>query len=188
MFGRAALGSRARMAVLTDFKDKLAGAARAQQAGYAGEQDRPLRGYAMTLTAYSGVVGAAAAAVRLTGREVPNGFSPADITLGALATHKLSRMLAKDPVTSPIRAPFTSYQGTTGPAELDEDVRGRGGRKAMGELITCPFCTSVWVATGLAAGLVFFPGATRVARDTLAMLAGADLLQFTHAVLQKAAQ
>lgn len=176
------------MAALTDLKDRLAGAARTQQARYAGEQDRPLRGYAMTLTAYSGVVGAVATAVRLTGREVPDGFSLADITLSALATHKLSRMLAKDPVTSPLRAPFTSYQGTTGPAELHEDVRGQGGRKAVGELVTCPFCTSVWVATGLAAGLIFYPRATRVARDTLAMLAGADLLQYTHAVLRNAAQ
>ena len=176
------------MAVLTDIKDRLAGAARAQQADYSGDQDRPLSGYVMTLTTYGGLVGAVAAAARLTGREVPDGFSPADITLGALATHKLSRLLAKDPVTSPLRAPFTSYQGTAGPAELQEDVRGQGGRKAVGELVTCPFCTGVWVATGLAAGLVFFPKATRVARDTLAMLAGADLLQFTHAVLQNAAQ
>jgi Protein of unknown function (DUF1360) len=176
------------MAELTDLKDKLAGAAQAQQAGYARGEDRPLRGYAATMTAYAAMVGAVTAAVRLIGREVPNGFAPADITLGALATHKLSRLLAKDPVTSPLRAPFTAYQGATGPAELDEDVRGQGGRKAVGELVTCPFCTGVWVATGLATGLVFFPKATRVARDTLAMLAGADLLQFTHAVLRNAAQ
>lgn len=176
------------MAALTDLKERLAGAARAQQDRYAGDQDRPLRGYVMTLTAYSAVVGAVTAAVRLTGREVPSGFSPADVTLGALATHKLSRMLAKDPVTSPLRAPFTSYQGSSGPAELHEDARGEGGRKAVGELVTCPFCTGVWVATGLAAGLIFFPRGARVARDTLAMLAGADLLQFTHAVLKNAAE
>jgi hypothetical protein len=176
------------MAALTDIKDKLASAARAQQAGYAGDQDRPLRGYVMTLATYSGVLGAVTAAVRLTGREVPDGFSPTDVALCALATHKLSRLLAKDPITSPLRAPFTSYQGTAGPAELHEDVRGQGGRKAVGELVTCPLCTGVWVATGLATGLIFFPRATRVARDTLAMLAGADLLQFTHEVLRKAAQ
>jgi len=186
-FAGAAVGSAARMAALTDIKDKLTSAARAQQTGYAREQDRPLLGYAMTLTAYSGVLGAIAAAVRRTGRTVPDGFSPADITLGALATHKLSRLLAKDPITSPLRAPFASYQGTSGPSEVQEDVRGEGGRKAVGELVTCPFCTGVWVATGLTAGLIFFPTATRVARDTLAMLAGADLLQFTHAVLKNVA-
>jgi hypothetical protein len=176
------------MAALTDIKDKLTRAARAQQAGYAGDEDRPLRGYVMTMAAYSGILATVTAAARLSGRQVPDGFSPADITLGAFATHKLSRLLAKDPVTSPLRAPFTSYEGTSGPSELAEDVRGQGGRKAVGELITCPFCTGVWVATGMATGLIFFPKATRVARDTLAMLAGADLLQFAHELLQNAAE
>jgi hypothetical protein len=49
----------------------------------------------------------------------------------AAAAHKLSRLLAKDPVTSPLRAPFTSYQGTQGPAELKEEVRGQDGRKTV---------------------------------------------------------
>lgn len=187
-FAHAALGSAAHMAALTDIKDKLTRAARAQQTGYAGEEDRPLRGYAMTMATYGTMLGALTAAARLTGQEVPDGFAPADITLGALATHKLSRLLAKDPVTSPLRAPFTSYEGTAGPSELQEGVRGKGGRKAVGELVTCPFCTSVWVATGMATGLIFFPKATRVARDTLAMLAGADLLQFAHALLQNATE
>jgi uncharacterized protein DUF1360 len=38
-----------------------------------------------------------------------------------------------------------------GPAELKEEVRGRGGRKTVGELATCPFCTRVWVLTGFSA-------------------------------------
>lgn len=32
-----------RMAALTELKDKLAGAVHTHEAGYAGEQDRPLR-------------------------------------------------------------------------------------------------------------------------------------------------
>ena len=105
--------------------------------------------------------------------------------LAAAATHKLSRLLTRDPVTSPLRAPFASYEGTAGPAELAEDVRGHGAQKTVGELITCPFCTSVWVATGLAAGLVFLPRVTRLAMGTFAALAGADILQFAHAWLTK---
>ncbi|MFD7922153.1 DUF1360 domain-containing protein [Streptomyces sp. NPDC059740] len=42
----------------------------------------------------------------------------------AAATHKLSRLVAKDPITSPLRAPFTRYQGTSAPSELAEEVRG----------------------------------------------------------------
>jgi Protein of unknown function (DUF1360) len=85
-----------------------------------------------------------------------------------------------------LRAPFTTYQGTSGPAELSEEVRGSGARKAVGELVTCPFCTSVWVATGFTAGLIYLPRTTRPTVGTLAALAGADLLQFAHAWLQKA--
>ena len=58
-------------------------------------------------------------------------------------------------MTSPLRAPFTVYQGQEGPAELKEEVRGKGAQKAVGELITCPFCIDMWVATGLMAGFRF---------------------------------
>ncbi len=52
-----------------------------------------------------------------------------DLALLSVATHKISRLLAKDPVTSPLRAPFTRFEGTSGPAELKEDVRGVGARR-----------------------------------------------------------
>jgi len=123
-----------------------------------------------------------------SGREVPaDGLSAREVVLAAAATHKISRLLARDAVTSPLRAPFTSYEGTAGPAELAEDARGQGVQKSVGELITCPFCTSVWVATGLTAGLVFLSGTTRLAMGTFAALAGADMLQFAHARLTKSA-
>jgi hypothetical protein len=174
------------MTTLTDLRDRLTGLARIQQANYAGDDDRPLRGYVVTMTVYGGLVGALAAVTRATGQQVPDRLAPSDVITFAAATHKLSRLLAKDPVTSPLRAPFTSYRGTSGLAELAEEVRGQGGRKTVGELVTCPFCTSVWVATGLAAGLIYLPRTTRVAAGTLAALAGADMLQFVHAWLDKA--
>jgi|SRR5579859_188920 len=173
------------MTTFTDLKDRVAAAASAQAARYSGDDDRPLRGYAITMTVYAGVVGTLAGLTRLTGRDIPDRFPAADIVLCAAATHKLSRLLAKDPVTSPLRAPFTSYQGTQGPAELKEEVRGQGGRKTVGELVTCPFCTGMWVATGLTAGLIYLPRTTRIAMGTLTALAGADMLQFVHAWLEK---
>ena len=69
-------------------------------------------------------------------------------------------------------------RGPGGQAELKEEVRGHGARKAIGELVTCPFCLDLWVATGLMAGYIYLPRATRLAVDTLAVLSGADLLQF----------
>jgi Protein of unknown function (DUF1360) len=175
------------MTSLSEIKSRLAGAAKAQGDRYSSGEDRPLAGYLGTMAIYGSLVGGLAGAAVATGRPIPDGLDPADVLLCAAATHKLSRLLAKDPVTSPLRAPFTSYQGQAGPSELAEEVRGHGARKTVGELITCPFCTGVWVATGLTAGLIFLPRTTRIAAGTLTALAGADLLQFLHAWLEKTA-
>jgi uncharacterized protein DUF1360 len=43
----------------------------------------------------------------------------------------------------------------------------------------------MWGATGLMAGFIYLPRTTRLAVDTLAVLAGADLLQFGYARLQE---
>jgi len=103
----------------------------------------------------------------------------------AVATHKLSRQIAKDPVTSPIRAPFTRYAGTSAEAELDEEVRGAGLRKALGELVSCPFCLGQWVATIGVFGLIVVPRSTRAAASVFAVLTGSDMLQYAYARLQQ---
>jgi hypothetical protein len=140
------------------------------------------------MAAYASAVGLIAGAARFTGREIPDGMSVTDVALAAAATHKLSRLLAKDPVTSPLRAPFTSYEGTSAASELDEEVRGEGARKAIGELVTCPFCIGLWVATGFTAGLVYLPRTTRLTTGTLAAVAGADALQYAYSWLQQNAK
>lgn len=152
---------------------------------YSGGADLPLRGYLLTMTTYGSLVTALTVLARATDRPVPARLGPADVVLSAAATHKLSRLLTKDPVTSPLRAPFASYEGTSGPAELADKPRGHGEEKAIGELVTCPFCAEVWVGTGLTAGLIFLPRMTRLVMGTFAALAGADMLQYLHAWLEK---
>ena len=176
------------MSVFADVKSRAAGLERAEKERYSGDEERPLGGYLAAMGAYVAVAGTLAVAARLTRRQVPDGLSIRDLMLSAVATHKLSRLITKDPVTSPLRAPFTRYQGQSGPAELQEEVRGTGARKAVGELITCPFCIDMWVATGLVAGFVFLPRVTRLAIDTLAVLAGADLLQFGYSLIEEKEQ
>ena len=173
------------MSVITDFKSRITGLARAEKERYSGDEERPLGGYLAAMGLYAVVVGTLAAATRLTKREMPSGLAVGDILLSAVATHKLSRLISKDPVTSPLRAPFTRYEGQVGPAELKEEVRGKGAQKAVGELITCPFCIDMWVATALVAGFVYLPRTTRLAVDTLVVLAGADALQFGYSQLQE---
>lgn len=158
---------------------------REQAERYSGDENRPLAGYAGTMTVYASVVGLLAGVAKLTGRKIPDGLSVTDVAISAAATHKLSRLLAKDPVTSPIRAPFTSYEGTSAPSELHEEVRGQGAQKAIGELITCPFCIGVWIATGFTAGMIYLPRTTRLAAGTLTALTGADILQYGYAWLQQ---
>jgi hypothetical protein len=155
-------------------------------AGYsegAGEE-RPLGGYAAVMAVYGTGVAAAAALIRRQGRQLPD-VSFGDVVLVGVATHKLSRRLSKDSVTSPLRAPFTRYKGVSDAAE---EVRGGGVRKAMGELVTCPFCLSQWVATGFVFGLALAPRATRMTASVFASLALADFLQCGYAWTEQKAE
>ena len=120
------------MSVPSDIKSRISGLARAEKERYSGGEERPLGGYLAAMGAYAAVTASLATATRLTRREVPDGLAMRDVLLSAVATHKLSRLITKDPVTSPLRAPFTVYHGQEGPAELEEEVRGKGARKAIG--------------------------------------------------------
>ncbi|WP_435111179.1 DUF1360 domain-containing protein [Nocardiopsis synnemataformans] len=154
---------------------------------YRGDSDQPLLGYAAVVSGYLALVGVGLlAARRFRGRRRAESVGPWDLALMGLTTHKLSRMLAKDPVTSPLRAFFTRFQGVSAPAELAEEVRGQGGRRAVGELITCPFCTAQWIATAYAFGLVFAPGVTRGTGAVFSAVAVSDWLQLAYVRLQKA--
>jgi len=150
---------------------------------YAQDEERPLGSYLGTLAVYGGVVTGLALAARLSGRRLPR-LALGDLALMTIATHRIARTIAKDPVTSPLRAPFTRFKGTSGPAELAEEVRGEGAKHTIGELLTCPFCTSQWVATGYVAGLVFAPEATRTVGLTMTAVAGSDWLQLIYSRLQ----
>lgn len=160
--------------------------ARKQAAEYAGDEDRPLSGYLQLMGLYTaGTLGAAATA-KLLRRRAPNGLTPWDVVQLGVASQRLSRLLTKDPVTSPLRAPFTRYEGLSAPGELHEEVRATGFGHSVGELVTCPMCLSQWVATGLCAGLVLAPVPTRLVLATFTAVAGADYLQHVYVALQQA--
>ena len=161
---------------------------RTQEREYTQGEPRPLAGDLGAMGVYLGLVSAAAAAVRASGRELPERIPPGDAVLLAIATFRLARRIAKDPVTAPLRAPFTAFQGPSGHAEVAEEVREHGGVKhAVGELLTCPFCLAQWVATGLVFGYVAAPRATRLAAFTMTLVAGSDVLQFVYDAIQNGA-
>src|SRR5829696_8811529 len=159
--------------------------AQVQEREYTQGEPRPLAGDLGAMGVYLGLVSAGAAAVRASGLQLPDRIPPGDAALLAVATFRLARRIAKDPVTAPLRAPFTSFQGPSGHAEVAEEVREHGGVKhAVGELLTCPFCLAQWVATGLVFGYATAPRATRLAALTMTMVAGSDILQFVYDGIQ----
>jgi hypothetical protein len=154
---------------------------------YKSGEDRPLLSFATVMAVYSSIVALGSLFVRRRG-----GFreriGPEDLVLASVATHKVSRLVAKDPVTSPLRAPFTTFEGTTGPAELDEKVRGTGWRRAVGELLTCPFCLAQWTATAFVFGLSLAPRFTRSIAAIFTTVAAADFLHFAYSAVEQNAE
>ena len=150
------------------------------QRAYANGERRPLAGYLASLCSFGALVGVATAVGRHRGTRLPDRLAPADTVLLGLATHKASRLVTKSSITSVLRAPFTRYEKAAGEAEVKETVRGHGVRHAVGELVTCPFCTGVWIASALTAGLVLAPKATRLVTTALSAVALSDWLHFGY--------
>lgn len=168
---------------------RVLAAARHEANAYRGDSPRPLGGYLATISIYGVLVSLATLIGVATGRRLPTQWRLQDLVMVTLGTHKLSRTLAKDPVTSPLRAPFTHYAGSGGVAEINEEARHDSQlRHSVGELLTCPFCLDMWVATGFAIGLVFAPRFTRLIAGVFSALAGADFLQLAYAMAQHSAE
>jgi hypothetical protein len=155
---------------------------------YAHGEERPLAGYARVMGVYTAGTVALGALVAARRQSLPDRPSTGDLALAAVATAKVARLLSRDAVTSPLRAPFTRYESPGGPAEVNEKVRGHGAQHAVGELLTCPFCLSQWIATGFAFGFLLAPRLTRQVAGTFAVLEAADLLQFGRAIAEHAAE
>lgn len=179
----APTGRRPAPARLSDRVRRFAGE---EKSHYADGAQRPLGGYLGAIGLYAaGVIGLGAVAVR-RGVRPPEAVSPWDVVLLGVATHKASRLISKDSVTSVLRAPFTRFRGAQGEAELAEEVRGKGARHAVGELVTCPFCLDQWIATGFAFGLLFAPPTTRLVAGAVSAQALADFLHLAYAGAQQA--
>lgn len=150
-------------------------------AGYADPEKRPpFLPYLAFMSIFGTLVGAALAIAKRQGRELPEKIGAGEVLLIGTASHKLSRLVAKDKVTSPLRAPFTELEGKGGPAELEESSRGTGARKAIGELLICPYCLGLWVVAGFSIGLLFAPRVTRFVASLFAALTISDFFQIAY--------
>jgi Protein of unknown function (DUF1360) len=160
--------------------EKVSGKAREIKREYAHGEDRPMGSHLALVAVYNGLVGAFLLARARSGKPLPKRIGAGDLLLAGVATHKLSRVIAKDRVTAPLRAPFTEFEGEGGPGEVEEKPRGRGMRRAIGELLVCPFCLGQWVATGILAGLAVVPRATRFFCSIFAAITISDFLQIFY--------
>lgn len=163
-----------------DNQTSAAAAVRDMIEGYADEE-RPLAAYAML----TGIYNASFAALLLVARSRRATVAPpvglGDMAMMGVATHKLARLITKDFVTSFLRAPFTRYEGHgTAHAEVEESARGTGIRRALGELLTCPYCVAQWVAPALWFGSLLAPAPTRLATRVFTTVAVADVLHLAY--------
>lgn len=158
-----------------------------QEERYAGGEERPLGSYLLLLASYLATVISLIGWGRLRRVRLPERVPASDLALLTVAVFRASRLITKDSVTSVARAPFTRYKEPAGHGEVNEEVIGRGPRHAIGELVSCPFCISVWVATVATFALLAFPRPARAAFTMLAAVAGADALQFVYSALGEAA-
>lgn len=139
--------------------------------GYSAEP-KPLKSHAALVGSFTLALGAGL----LVSRNLPERSSITDVVLLGVATHKYSRLLTKDRVTSVLRAPFVRYQGDAGPGEVEEEARGEGAQRAIGELVVCPYCIGVWIATALGFGLAWQPRRTRFLLNVGTALTISDFL------------
>jgi hypothetical protein len=144
---------------------------------YAPGKDVPLAGYTAAMLTYAVVLAGVLFGVNRRSRWRrwrPNGM---DLPLLGAATHKLSRIVTKDFVTAPLRAPFTERQENEGAGEVHDAPRGSQLQSSIGYLLTCPYCAGPWLATGLSALLVWRPEPTRF---VLRMLTAVTISDFLH--------
>lgn len=151
--------------------------------GYSKEPT-PLGGYALFMGLYGVAMAGFLWSKKRQGSRL-DGLSVADLVLLGIASHKVSRLVTKDWVTAPLRAPFTEYQGSAGFGEVNERARGEGLQRATGELLTCPWCFGAWTAAGFTYSFSLFPRFTRFVASLFAVETIQDYLQVAYEKLKK---
>jgi hypothetical protein len=84
------------------------------------------------------------------------------------------------------RAPFTRFQRPSGHGEVEEEARGEGLRRGIGELLVCPYCIGLWVAGAFSVGRIVRPRETRVVAAAFTMLFISDCLQIAYKAAENA--
>jgi hypothetical protein len=155
--------------------------------GYKNGKDVPLFSYAVLAGTFNLLFALFLLLVRVSGKPLPERMDAKDIALLGMATHKISLVGSQDAITSPLRAPFTELNEKESPKKVDEQPRGEGLQRSVGELLTCQFCLGVWVASFFAYGFVLVPRVSRLVAAVFAAVTVSDFLHQIYKALMKRA-
>ncbi|MBL1108541.1 DUF1360 domain-containing protein [Streptomyces sp. 5-8] len=154
-------------------------------ARYDDRGEVPLGGYAALASVFAAGAGTFALLARRRGVRLPQDVPPWDVALLGAATYKTSRLLAKDKITSFVRAPFTRRADEGEASEVMDEPRGSGFRRAVGDLVSCPFCVAAWTAGALVCSYAAAPRLTRLVCGGFGALTVADWLQYAWTATQE---
>ncbi len=159
---------------MTDIVQKAEQKAEEIRQGY-GADDVPVFSYALLMGTYAAVFAGLYRFATRNGRplERPRG---GDFALLAVASYKLSRIVTMSFIGSPLRAAFAERGPSLKGGEVQDKARGQGLQRAVGNLVTCPFCFSVWSTTFVVFGYSIARRATLQASTILSIAAVDDFL------------
>ena len=126
-----------------------------------GQSEAPYA--ALSVLFWAGIL----AAARAEGRRAAEPTSLGDLLALGLASSRIGSAVAEDRITVFLRRPFAD-----GPAAVQP--KGEGLARAVGELVTCAHCVSLWTAGALASAHLARPRETRFVARIFAAYAVAE--------------
>ena len=132
------------------------------------------------VTLYVGVM----AAIYFLGR-LPTSIRPFDFALLGLAAARLTDIISTDQIMEWLRRPFVKMETTeiAGREVETRTGRGRGLKKVIGDLLSCPWCVGVWVAASLTYAYYLMPSVIWVFILIMAIAEIGSLLQTLSTIL-----
>jgi len=124
------------------------------------------------------------AALYFLGR-LPTNIGPFDLVLLGLAAARLTDIISTDQIMEWLRRPFVKME-TTEIAEREVETRtgrGRGLKKVIGDLLSCPWCVGVWVAASLTYAYFLLPAVIWVFILIMAIAEIGSLLQTLSTIM-----
>jgi len=143
----------------------------------------PISGYVLLASLFVGITSSALVLLRRN-RLMLRAPGLLDATLIGLGTARLSRLITRDKVMRPLRAPFTVAEREPA-GDVKEQPKGSGLVHAAGELVTCPRCTAIWAASCLSLTYYASPSIGRFAALTLSSALVSDFANRTFALFNE---